>query len=64
MITVWMKSMLAEKEQELLRLKETKGSGWYAINPSEGFQVKYVRKDGIEEIVESTDAAMLKEWDK
>ncbi len=37
---------------------------WYAINPSEGAQVRYVRKDGTEEMVESIDAEMLKDWDK
>lgn len=35
---------------------------WYAINPFEGAQVKYIRKDGSEEIVESIDNEMLKEW--
>lgn len=37
---------------------------WYAINPFEGVQVKYVRKDGTEEIVQSIDEVMLKGWGK
>ncbi|SOC44470.1 hypothetical protein [Ureibacillus acetophenoni] len=37
---------------------------WYAISPAKEVQVKFVRKDGTEEIVESMDAEMLKDWKK
>ena len=37
---------------------------WYAISPSKEVQVKFVRKDGTEEIVESMDEEMLKNWKK
>lgn len=37
---------------------------WYVISPVKEAQVKFVRKDGIEEIVESVDEEMLKDWGK
>ncbi|MGN7402029.1 hypothetical protein ACTHO0_19435 [Cytobacillus praedii] len=37
---------------------------WFAISPSKEVQVKLVRKNGTEEIVESIDEEMLKEWGK
>ena len=37
---------------------------WYAISPHKEVEVKFVRIDGTEEIVESIDEEMLKEWGK
>jgi hypothetical protein len=37
---------------------------WFAISPSKEDQVKFVRNDGTEEIVESLDEKMMKEWDE
>ncbi len=37
---------------------------WYAISPSKEVEVKFVGKDGTEEIVESIDEEMLKDWEK
>ncbi|HWJ77018.1 MAG TPA: hypothetical protein VNR61_02955 [Niallia sp.] len=40
---------------------EGKKRFWYAISPSEEVEVKFVRKDGTEEIVESIDEEMLRD---
>ncbi|WP_335870112.1 hypothetical protein [Bacillus sp. 2205SS5-2] len=37
---------------------------WYTISPSKEVEVKYVREDGTEELIESIDEEMLKEWDE
>ncbi|OEH92076.1 hypothetical protein BFG57_16990 [Bacillus solimangrovi] len=37
---------------------------WYAVSPFKDVEVKYVRKDGTEEIIESIDYEMLEELAK
>ncbi|MFF2288942.1 hypothetical protein [Peribacillus butanolivorans] len=37
---------------------------WYAISDVKDIEVKVVKKDGAEEIIEEIDQELLKEWDK
>ena len=56
------KEIYASTEKAVIINVEGNKRYWYAISPSKEVQVKFVRKDGTEEIVESIDEEMLKDW--
>ena len=52
----------AGREKALIIDVEGNKRFWYAISSTKEVQVKFIRNDGSEEIVESIDEEMLKEW--
>jgi len=56
------KEVYAGKEQaKIVHVKGNKRF-WYAISNNKDVTVKYVKKDGTEELIEEIDVAMLKDW--
>lgn len=63
MIILFLKYMRGDEPAKIIKVEGDKRF-WYAISDVKDIEVKVVKKDGAEEIIEEIDQELLKEWDK
>jgi len=55
------KVYVGQEEAKIIRVKENKRF-WFAISTYKDVDVKFIKEDGTEELIEQIDEEMLKDW--
>ena len=55
------KVYVGQEEAKIIRVKKNKRF-WFAISTYKDVDVKFIKEDGTEELIEQIDEEMLKDW--